>query len=443
MAKDLDKGTKLRSLMDVDIVVDKKLGEGGQGYVYKIDYNGQPKALKIYKPASLRNPQAFYKNLHNNVIKGAPSDRFLWPLDMLRWDGKTFGYIMDLRPSGYYELVDFMNVKKPDIHFSSYRAAVSAALEMTSAFRVLHSNGFSYQDLSDGNFFINPQTGRILICDNDNVSEYGMHSGILGTPQYMAPEIVRGEKQPDVFTDRFSLGAIIFIILTMTHPLEGRRHLCEILTPKNERIIYGTEPIFILDPDDHRNAPVEGIHRFIGQIWKEFPDYVKDMFIREFSKEIMMSPQQRATEASWQEMLMHLQAQIIKCPHCRGDNLTYDKTHPVCSACGSPLPLKGSLELSGVSYNIPITVGNIIYRAQLASSNIDVAGDPVLLIRSHPKDLGEAVLQNVSGNDLTVEKPEGTQTILKHTNAVPAKHGTVIEGFGGRAVITDATSDQP
>ena len=28
----------------------------------------------------------------------------------------------------------------------------------------------SYQDLNDGNFFIDPQTGKVLICDNDNVA---------------------------------------------------------------------------------------------------------------------------------------------------------------------------------------------------------------------------------------------------------------------------------
>ena len=440
MAKDLEKGTKLRSMMDVNIVIDKKIGEGGQGYVYIIDYAGQPKALKIYKPASLHDPKAFYKNLHNNVTKGAPSDRFLWPLDMLRWDGKTFGYIMDLRPAEYFELVDYMNVKKPDIHFQSYRAAVNAALEMTTAFRLLHSKGYSYQDLSDGNFFINPQTGRILICDNDNVSEYGMNSGILGTPQYMAPEIVRGETQPNVFTDRFSLAVIIFIILTMTHPLEGKRHLCEILTPKNERILYGTDPIFILDPDDRRNAPVEGIHQFIGMIWKEFPDYVKDMFKRQFSKEVMMTPQSRATETDWQEMLMRLRSHVVRCAHCKSENLQFDENVPRCSDCGQPLHVYGYLEAAGIDYRIPLFVGNTIYRSQLASSNIDVAGDPVLTIRKHPKNPSEIVLLNISSGDMTVIKPEGTRAVLGNGKATAAVNGAKIDGYGGRVTVVTPQS---
>ena len=434
MTKGLERGTKLKTMLGADIVVENKLGEGGQGYVYKIIYNGQPKALKIYKHDVFNNPKAFYKNLKNNVEKGSPSPHFLWPIDMLKWDGNTFGYVMDLRPPEYVELVDLMNAKKA-VFFASYKAAVTAALEMSTAFRVLHSQGYSYQDLSDGNFFINPKTGSILICDNDNVSEYGQNTGILGTPQYMAPEIVRGEAKPSVYTDRFSLAVVIFILLTMTHPLEGRRHLCEILTPKNEQIIYGTEPIFILDPDDHRNAPVAGVHISIGQVWPEFPQYIKDMFIKQFSKEIMMSPQRRATESDWQQILMRLRSDVVRCPYCGGDNLSYDKAKPICGGCGRPLVIQHYLKLSGTDYKVPIAHGNVVYRMQLSSSNIDVACDQVLLIRPHPKNQSELVLQNVSDSELCVIKPSGNRIPLKLKGAVVNESGTKIEAFGGNVII--------
>ena len=434
MAKDLPKGTRLKSMLGIDIVIDKKLGEGGQGYVYKIDYGGQPKALKIYKPGKMKDPKAFYKNLKNNVSKGAPNASFLWPTDMLKWDGHTFGYIMDLRPSEYVELVDFMNAKK-QVHFESFKAAVTAALEMTAAFRILHSKGYSYQDLSDGNFFINPQTGKILICDNDNVSEYGQNTGILGTPQYMAPEIVRGEAKPSTYTDRFSLAVVIFILITMTHPLEGKRHLCEILTPKNEQIIYGTDPVFILDPTDRRNAPVAGVHTNIGIVWPELPDYVKNMFIKQFSKEIMMAPQRRATESDWQNMLIQLRSDIVRCGSCRGENFTHNEAKPVCSGCGKPLPIQRYLKLSGVNYKMPIVAGNIVYRSQLGSSNIDVAGDPVFVVRVHPRDPRAVVLQNLSGMELRAIKPDSSRVLLKDKGAISNEAGTVIEAFGGSVTI--------
>lgn len=434
MAKDLPKGTRLKSMLDFDIVIDKKLGEGGQGYVYKIDYDGQPKALKIYKPGKMKDPKAFYKNLKNNVEKGAPCESFLWPTDMLKWDGHTFGYVMDLRPPEYVELVDFMNAKK-QVQFESFKAAVTAALEMTAAFRILHSKGYSYQDLSDGNFFINPQNGKILICDNDNVSEYGSNMGILGTPQYMAPEIVRGEAKPSTYTDRFSLAVVIFILITMSHPLEGRRHLCEILTPKNEQIIYGTDPVFILDPTDRRNAPVAGIHTNIGIVWPELPSYMKNMFIKQFSKEIMMAPQRRATESDWQNILIQFRSDIIRCAYCGDENFSHDYAKPVCSGCGKPLPIQRYLKLSGVNYKMPIVPGNIVYRSQLGTSNIDVAGNPAFVVRVHPKDPRALVLQNLSGTEVRVTKPDGSRILLMNRGAVSNEAGTVIEVFGGSITI--------
>lgn len=435
MAKDLAKGTKLKSLYKADIVVDKKLGEGGQGYVYKITYNGEPKALKIYKPSALRAPKSFYQNLKNNVERKAPCDRFLWPIDILPWDGKTFGYVMDLRPEGYMELVDFMNGKKPEVHFASYRAAVTAAMEMCSAFRILHSRGFSYQDLSDGNFFINPNTGRILICDNDNVSEYGKNTGILGTPGYMAPEVVRGEAKPSTSTDRFSLAVVIFILITMSHPLEGKRYLVPAMTADAEMKIYGTDPVFILDPADNRNRPVRGIHNNIGMIWPELPLYMKEMFTRQFSKEVMMNGDLRATENDWQEILARFRSEIVYCPKHGSESFGFNPQNPVCSSCGQPLQVAHTLKASGVSYPIPLVPGAIVYRCQLGTADVNSAGEPVFLVQTNPKDRKQIVIRNVSGEDGTFSRPGTARSPIPARAAAAATPGITIELQHGSIVV--------
>jgi hypothetical protein len=49
-------------------------------------------------------------------------------------------------------------------------------------------------------FFISPKNGGALICDNDNVYEFGKNGGVAGKARYMAPEIVKGansDKQSD------------------------------------------------------------------------------------------------------------------------------------------------------------------------------------------------------------------------------------------------------
>lgn len=178
MSEILEKGFCIKTLFGGIIRVEKFLAEGGQGRVYIADYEGQKKAFKWYKKGSLgANPNAFYENIKQNVIRRTPSPEFLWPIDITEWEDGTFGYIMDLRPDGYYEVTEYMLCH---VRFRSFRTIIDAAISIVSAFRILHNKGYSYQDLNDGNFFINPKNGKVLICDNDNVVPDGTETVSLG-----------------------------------------------------------------------------------------------------------------------------------------------------------------------------------------------------------------------------------------------------------------------
>jgi len=198
---DLQKGYTIQTKNFKKVIVDHKLGEGGQGAVYHVEYNGKTKALKWYSGKKFKNPDKFYANLENNIKIGKPTNAFLWPEDLTEYDGEAFGYVMDLRPNDYKDFSRFLIGKEG---FSSITAMTNTALHITAGFRALHLKGYSYQDLNDGNFFINPKNGDVLICDNDNVSEFGKNSGIAGKARYMAPEIVAKHAKPDIKTDRFS-----------------------------------------------------------------------------------------------------------------------------------------------------------------------------------------------------------------------------------------------
>ena len=107
----LSKGQQLKTISGDEITIKEFIAKGGQGEVYKVDYKGEEKALKWYKESFLSNnsdQKAFYANIKHNVEKGKPSDEFLWPIDITEWQDNTFGYIMDLRPSGYYDIAQFM-----------------------------------------------------------------------------------------------------------------------------------------------------------------------------------------------------------------------------------------------------------------------------------------------------------------------------------------------
>ena len=273
--KEFQRGQKIKTISGGELEVVQKLGEGGQGVVYKVNYNGRPLALKWYFIKKIKDPRAFYDNIKNNIKQGAPTKAFLWPLEITEYYEGSFGYLMELRPSEYKDFSRFLLAKE---HFSGIDAIINAALCITNGFRELHNRGYSYQDLNDGNFFVNPQNGDVLICDNDNVAPYGENLGIAGKCRYMAPEVVMGKKRPDNHTDRFSLSVVLYMLLFLNHPLEGKRTMVPCLTEENERRFYGSEPIFVWDATNDENRPVRGVHSNEIKLWPLYPEFVRKTF---------------------------------------------------------------------------------------------------------------------------------------------------------------------
>ena len=76
----------------------------------------------------------------------------------------------------------------------------------------------------------------------------------------MAPEIVLKKKNPDVNTDKFSLAVMLYLLLFMNRPLEGKRTMVPCMTEELEHKFYGSEPVFMYDPTDDSNRPVKGVH---------------------------------------------------------------------------------------------------------------------------------------------------------------------------------------
>ncbi|MDR1316632.1 MAG: hypothetical protein LBK13_07130 [Spirochaetales bacterium] len=118
---DLAKGFTIQTRGFKTVTVIEKLGEGGQGGVYKVDYNGEAAALKWYTGKKLKNPDKFYANLESNIKLGAPTRAFLWPRDITMKSGEAFGYIMDLRPAEYRDFTLFLLAKE---RFASCNAGV-------------------------------------------------------------------------------------------------------------------------------------------------------------------------------------------------------------------------------------------------------------------------------------------------------------------------------
>lgn len=387
----------------------KELGRGGQGIVYLVEVCGEKKALKWYLNAP---DDKFYRNLEHNIASGAPSDAFLWPEYLTEKQQGSYGYIMKLRPQNYYEFGNFLLAK---VSFKSFTAMLSAAMRICDGFMMLHRFGYSYQDLNDGNFFIDPQTGDVLICDNDNVMPQGEKSGIMGKARYMAPEIVAGGI-PDKYSDRFSLSVILFMLFYANHPFEGAKVVaCPCMTESFEKRFYGSEALFIYDPTDKSNLPVRGIHQNVIRRWPAFPQILRDTFIEEFSKEKLQNPSSRMIEQNWKKIISTIRDSLVVCHHCAEETfVNISNTTDKCMNCGKDVDLSKRLVIKNRS--LPLINKTSIYIGE------DNTPDGVVTTDSN----GFMLIKNVSTETWTVETPSGKIKTVAPNEILPVKEGLKI-----------------
>lgn len=418
------------------------IGSGGQGTVYLVEYNGMKWALKWYDMDKIKKPKEFRQNLKNNITDGAPSNKFLWPKYLTKeTESGAFGYLMELKPESFDSLVDILNTyklvidpltgkaTKKSVRFTNLFAMVTAVINIANAFRQLHRVGKSYQDLNDGGFFINVNTGAVLVCDCDNIAPDGSNFGIGGKPGYMAPEVVRGIAKPDVQTDKYSLAVVLFKLLFRGDPLEGEKVVKDVcLTESSELKHYGQDAVFVYDPDNASNRPVRGIHDNVIKFWRIYPKYIRDAFIQSFT-EGLNDPEKRIIENEWQKLFIRLRSQIIKCS-CGRTNFTSmfekvdDKTYR-CPKCGMEYITLG---FSNRSWRMPLYLGCKFYECEIDSTSDDflVAAGELVENKLKPGVLG---IKNLSEKTWRVKMPDGIFYDIAPGKGCPIWQGLEID-FG-------------
>jgi len=366
---ELKEGTVLPLENGGEVKVIYKIGNGGQGDVYRVVISDKEFALKWYNTNKINNVTKFKENLNKNILDGAPCKSFLWPKYLTKEYNGNFGYIMELRQNNFCEFSDILNKKQ---EFENINTIILAALNIVMSFRSLHRQGKSYQDLNDGNFFIDIKTGNVLICDNDNVAPDKENLGIAGKPGYMAPEVVRKESKPEALTDLYSLAVVLFKLFIRHDPLMGKAYVDSLcITEEAEQKLYGTHPVFIFNPNNEENRPVKGVHPNPIKLWPMYPKYLQDAFIQSFCDGII-NPSKRLTDAEWIKILIKLRDDLITCPKCgyefflTGSSDTDEKLMYSCTRCHlkhQPLVLN----ING--YSIPLLPDKKLYKCHINNND--------------------------------------------------------------------------
>ena len=262
--------------------VQELLGSGSQGEVYRATLGGEAVALKWYFPKMATADQRAALELL--VKRGPPNESFLWPLDMASAAGTAgFGYVMPLREPQYRSIVALMTREIEP----GFRALATAGLHLAQCYLELHSRGLCYRDISFGNVFFDPDSGDVLICDNDNVTVDGSRkAGVLGTPRFMAPEVVRGEALPSTQTDLYSLAYCCSTCSSCTiRSRASEKPAIKCIDLPAMTKLYGTDPRFIFDPKDRsQRVRSPGKHDNALAFWPIYPQFLRDLFTRSFHR---------------------------------------------------------------------------------------------------------------------------------------------------------------
>ena len=229
--------------------IQKLLGSGGMGTVYLAEHVLIHKqvAVKVLSPSHARKPAEVERFLrearaasrirHENVV-----------------DITDFGYTssgLAFLVMEYLEGEDLSSTSHREgaLH---WRRAVHIIRQICAALEAAHAQGVIHRDMKPENVYrmrrgeepdfikvLDFGIAKIIDENYDPEQPSQTSSGLMGTPEYVAPELIRGLK-PDVRVDIYAVGVILYRLLTGRVPFAGESfmatltaHLME--TPRDPR----------------------------------------------------------------------------------------------------------------------------------------------------------------------------------------------------------------
>ncbi len=257
----------------------------------------------------------------------------------------------NMRSLGWFVVPKARSVLPPEVQ-GDWRGHVEIAIKIAQAVRCLHMSGLCHSDLSPNNVLVDPRDGSMVLIDLDQVAVPGIiPPAILGTPRYMAPEIVMCQTHGNVWADLHSLAVLIYQTLLFQHPLLGPKVYSNDPV-EDEQLAFGQQALYIEHPTDFSNRPGTLISCAI------LGTEVAQLFQRAFVDGIH-TPSKRPTAAEWETALSRMHKKIIICsnPECEHKHFVLtDLIQGKCIWCGA----ETTTELpSGVQPSIPIFIPRI------------------------------------------------------------------------------------
>jgi serine/threonine protein kinase/tetratricopeptide (TPR) repeat protein len=237
--------------------IEAVLGEGGMGTVYRAQHTliGKRAAVKVLR-GDYGDDDEVVQRFFNEARAAAKIEHpgIIDVYDFGRHHGRAY-LVMEMLAGEPLSARLAGGPMPPD-------AAVRIARQIASALAAAHNHGITHRDLKPDNVFLVPDpevTGgdRVKLLDfgiaklvePDAAASVETRTGaVIGTPVYMSPEQCRGAGEVDVRADLYSLGCILYQMLSGAPPFQHRgvgelitAHMTEPPEPIADRA-PGTDP---------------------------------------------------------------------------------------------------------------------------------------------------------------------------------------------------------
>jgi serine/threonine-protein kinase len=207
----------------------RELGVGGMGTVYEVEHEltRHRRALKILHARAAQAPTAVARFLREASAAARIGNAHI---------AETFdaGRLENGEP---YLLMELLEGETLDQRVQRLGSLVPAELvdlvgQACDGVQAAHDAGIVHRDLKPENLFVTTREGRPFLkildfgiskFDADRTGSLGVtNEGVLiGTPYYMPPEQVRGEKTIDAKADVYALGVILYECAAGARPYEA------------------------------------------------------------------------------------------------------------------------------------------------------------------------------------------------------------------------------
>jgi serine/threonine-protein kinase len=232
-----------------------KIGQGGMGEVWLGEHSllGRRAAVKLLKPAIASNEDALTRFFNEARAAATISDPGIVQIFDFGSDAGGAYIVMELLEG---EPLDrrLERVGKLAIH-----EALRTVRQIASSLGAAHARGIIHRDLKPENIYLvrDPEVAggeRAKILDfgiaklaGDPMALKTQTAALIGTPMFMSPEQCRGSAV-DARTDIYSLGCMLFLLITGQPPFMGEgvgdiiaKHMME-PAPRAAHLVRGITP---------------------------------------------------------------------------------------------------------------------------------------------------------------------------------------------------------